>query len=85
MGNLIENTPNRPYVHSGVINLSSEQDLWGSIPKGDDLVGVLFDWIVVGSGEAKICQLYVQAFAIVYQYILWFEVSVDDTIGMTVL
>ena len=83
--NFIKNTPHRPDIHSWVVNLSPEQDLWSSVPQGNNLMGVLLDWVVISSGKSKICQFYVQPILSVDQNILRFDVSVDDSVGVAEL
>lgn len=48
-------------------------------------MGVLFDWVVKSSGKSEVSQFYVEFVSSVDENILWFEVSVDDSIRVTEL
>lgn len=85
MSNFVENASYRPNVNSRVVNFSSQQDFRGPVPKGDNLMGVLFDWVIICAGKSKIGKLYVELILPINQYILGFEVSVNDTISMAEL
>jgi hypothetical protein len=60
MGNFIKNAPNRPNIHGRVVNFCSQQHFGRSVPKRDNFVGVLLDWVVISAGQSEICQLNVQ-------------------------
>lgn len=77
-----ENTRSAPNIDWSAIHLLPEQDFWGPVPKSDNSVGVLSNRQSVGSSQTEISQL--ESVLIVYKQIVGFEVSVQDSVTMTV-
>ena len=52
-----ENAPNGPHVDAGVVVLGAHEDVWRSVPEGDDLMREVLDWNAECSRQAKVSKL----------------------------
>ena len=78
-----EDATDGPHVDAkGVLSLS-QQDFWGSVPQSLNLMCEGFDGDGEGSCEAEIANFDI-AF-LVNEQILWLQIPVDDSFGMTVV
>lgn len=68
--NFIENTCYRPYINSWVVDLGAKQNLRSPIPKGNDLMSVLFDGIIESPCQSKVSKFDIKFFPI-DEYVLW--------------
>jgi hypothetical protein len=80
---LSKNASNCPDIDTETILFLAEQNLRGSIPKGLNLMCESPDGQRVDSSKAKISNFH--NLVIGYKNILGFEVSVNDSFGMTVI
>ena len=77
-----KDAPDGPHVDAGRILATAEQDLGGTIPEGDNLVGVGAQGDAEGAGETKIGKL--QVAVAVDEQILGLEVAVKHTMAVAV-
>ncbi len=83
--NFVKDAAYRPNINRRVVHFCPKQYLRCSVPQCNNFMGVLLDRVVVSSGQSEICQLDVQLILTVDQYVLWLEVSVDDSVGVAEL
>uniref|UniRef100_A0A0E9XEZ3 Uncharacterized protein n=1 Tax=Anguilla anguilla TaxID=7936 RepID=A0A0E9XEZ3_ANGAN len=76
-GQLCEDCSDAPHVHRGRIPGGPQQHLRGSVPERHHLVSVNPHRNTKGPGQPKVSQL--DHPFVVYQQILWFQVSVKDS------
>merc|ERR1719320_362535 len=79
---LVENASDPPHVNRCGVLGGSQEDIWGSVPQGHNLVGVGLGGHRLGAGQAKISQL--QLPSLIYQKVLRFEISVQHSPCMAV-
>ena len=84
VGQLEEDAADRPGIHSRVVLLHPQQDLWGSVPKCDNFVGVLSERIAIYSCQPEISEFDIESFPL-NKDVLRFEVTMHHSIGVTVL
>ena len=77
---LDEDGADGPDVDGGSVGLRSEEDLGGTVPEGDDLVGEGPDGGAEGPGQAEIGQL--EPPVARYEEVLRLEVAVHDAAGV---
>ena len=73
----------RPHVHASGVLSSTKQDLWSTIPKGDDLMGIASQRNAEGSSKTEISQLEISI--LVNQQVLGLQVTMQYTARVTVL
>jgi len=73
----------RPHVDWACVLLGAEQDLRCTVPQRHHFVRVGTHWDAKGTGEAKVGELDVAVG--VDQQVLWFQISVQDTVCMAKL
>lgn len=73
-------TPSRPDVDAGVVGATAEQDIGGTIPKGDHLVGKGIDRNTKSAREPEISEL--ELALVVDEQILGFQVAVQHSVFM---
>lgn len=57
-----ENTANCPNIHAQTVLLLSEQDLWGSVPKGLNFMGKSLDGQAESPGQSEVSNLEISLF-----------------------
>lgn len=55
LNQLSKNAAHSPDVDSQTVLALSEEDLWGSVPEGFDLVGEGLNWNAKSAGKSKVC------------------------------
>lgn len=60
MSQFVEDAAYRPSVDCGMVLLHSEKDLWGSVPKSNDLMSVLSQRIGINSSKSEVSKFYVE-------------------------
>lgn len=78
MGKLVHDAANWPHVDSGAVDLGAQEDLRGSVPKGDNLVGVTFEWKAERSGESKI-SYFDHGFWFINKEIRWLQITMHNS------
>ncbi len=81
-GHLGEDAADGPDVDRGGVLAGAEQNLRGTIPQGDDLVGVVAHRDAEGAGEPEVGQL--ELAGAVDEQVLRLEVAVQDAEGVAV-
>ena len=69
-----------PYVDGCIVLCGPEQDVGGSVPQSDDLVGVGLGWHTFGTSQSEVGQL--QLALVVDEQVLRLQVAVQDASGM---
>lgn len=77
---LRHDAPRGPDVDAGVVGATAEQDIGGTVPKGDHLVGKGVDWNTKGTREPEISEL--KLALVVDEQILRFQVAVQYSVFM---
>ena len=75
-------TTHWPYVNWCWVLLSPKENLWGSVPKCDDFMGVSFDWETESSCQTEICELNISF--LIYQKVLRLKISVHNSVSVAV-
>jgi hypothetical protein len=79
---LCKDTTNRPHVNTSGVLATTKQDLWGSIPQGDDLVSICAKGYTKGTRKTEISKLEI-AFTI-NEKVLRLEITVKDAVTVAV-
>ena len=72
-----------PHVDASRVLTSTQENLGGSVPQGDDLVGVCAQRNTKGAGKTEIGELEVAL--LVDEEVLGLEIAVQDAVGVAVL
>src|SRR3989338_3809265 len=75
---LCEDASGAPDVDGGPILAGAHEDVWGSVPEGDDFVGVVADGGAEGAGQTKVREFELAFF--VDQEVLGLQISVQDAV-----
>ena len=75
---LCHDTSSRPDVDASVVGATTKQNVWGSVPQGDDLIGKGVHWNTKCSSQSKVAQL--QDPFTVNQKVLRLQVPVQDPV-----
>lgn len=70
-----------PDVDAGVVGATAKEDIWGTVPEGDHLVGKGIDWNTKGTREPEISQF--KLTLVVDEQILGFQIAVQYSVFMT--
>lgn len=81
-GHFNEDAANGPDVDRRTVKSASHQDLWRSVPESDDFMCVGSDRETDAASKTEISQFDVSLR--VNQQVLWFEITMKDTMSMTV-
>lgn len=79
---LREDTANGPHINTGRVLAAPEEDLWRSVPQGDDFVSVGSKGNTEGASETEIRELEVSI--AVDQQVLRLEITVENTMAVAV-
>lgn len=74
---------NGPHVNASRVLASTQENLGGSVPQSDDLVGVCAQRNTKGAGKTEIGELEVAL--LVNEEVLGLEIAVQDAVGVAVL
>lgn len=77
---LRHDAPRRPNVDAGVVGATAEQDIWGTVPEGDHLVGKGVDRNPKGAREPEIREF--ELALVVDEQVLGFQVAVQYSVVM---